>query len=638
MVREITRFYVAILCSTSFIIAGFIFSYLLWSHDGLPIGWDTPFYMGESRIVASQGPLALISVQGPYDFLYQMISGLFVWTGISAINVETYLPIGLAALFPYLLSRLALIQTDLRLATIVALATPGWYAIYKIAADLHANLLGLVFMFTAIVLISEARSLRRPGAVIGLLLVGFASFTHIETTLFFVTIILISSLSAWALFPVKVAVSVAVATVPAAVLFTVHFLQLLGLTGGILSFRSPGSVEFWLLVLGPLLPLAAIGFYSSIARRNSSLEVFVAIWALASVMIGVSQYFNPETFIFAQRAAILFPTPFLAAFGLRLLRAHARGPTLHWLRFRLSTRWVLIAALFLLVVSWPATYGQAASENQRVFLNSSAYHRLQWITNNYQFSTLPIFIYNDIDQDAGGLGDFYNNWVSATVGTHLSYLGQVDYLVQLQQTPFSNIVSREISERFMRQISDSAITSKTSLLGHPLILLEDFYNPSPIPSYVLGLFREVSSGVFIGNSTSLGAVKGITQPLYSSMVSTVGPWNSTKRSWTQSGSALEVQVSSPQTTIQVSYLLSVPAGGTYTIGIRYWDGIGGGLSVVLNAKTLGTIQYNATTHPLLQSFTVVFPTVGVYNLTITVNKSSVSQQYASLDYLVLIGP
>jgi hypothetical protein len=633
--RELSRFYVSVVCSTSFIIAGFAFSYFLWSHDGLPVGWDTPFYIGESKIVASQGPLALISIQGPYDFLYQMVAGFLVWTGMSATSVETYLPIGLSALFPYLLSRLTLIQSDLRLATFVALATPGWYAIYRIAGDLHANLLGLVLLLTAITLISRVRSLRQPRALLGLSLVGLASFTHIETTLFFAAVILISSLSARTLFSVRVAVSVVATTVPAAGLFAVHFLQLLGLTGGTLALLAPGSVDFWLLVLGPLLPLAVIGFYSSLARRNSWLEVFVGVWALGSITIGISQYFNPEASIFAQRAATIFPTPLLAAFGLRRLLAQDAGPTLHWLRSRLSTRWVLVVVLLLLVISWPVAYGQAAKENQRVFLTSSAYHRLQWISNTYGFSTVPIFIYNDVDQYAGGLGDFYNNWVSAVVGTHLSYLGRVDYLVQLQQTPFSNLISREISEKFMRQILDSANANKTALLRHPFVLVKDFYNPPPIPTYVSGLFHEVSDGVFIGNITILGALKGITQPLYSSMVATVGPWNSTMRSWSQSGSALEVQTNSFQKDIEASYLLAVRASGTYTIGLRYWDGIGSDLSIILDGGTIGITQYSTTNRPLLQNITAVSLSVGVHNLTIRVNRSTVSQRYASLDYLAL---
>jgi hypothetical protein len=189
----------------------------------------------------------------------------------------------------------------------------------------------------------------------------------------------------------------------------------------------------------------------------------------------------------------------------------------------------------------------------------------------------------------------------------------------------------------MRQVLDSVNTNKTALLDHPIVLVEDFYNPPPIPTYVSGLFREVSDGVFIGNSTSLGALKSITQPLYSSMVGTIGPWNSTKRSWTLSGSALEVQVSSAPVNIEASYLLAVSTRGNHTIGLRYWDGVGSGLSVILNGATLGTIQYHGTSRPSLQNFTFVPLSLGIQNLTIRVNQGAVSQQYASLDYLVLIG-
>jgi hypothetical protein len=102
------------------------------------------------------------------------------------------------------------------------------------------------------------------------------------------------------------------------------------------------------------------------------------------------------------------------------------------------------------VVSWPLTYAQAANENQKVFLSSSAFLRLQWIENNLKFPTAPIFVYNDLDPNAGGLGNLYDNWVSAIVGPHLAYLGQVSYLVQLQETPFSNLISRTFSASLMK--------------------------------------------------------------------------------------------------------------------------------------------------------------------------------------------
>jgi hypothetical protein len=626
---------VAIACSTAFIIASFALSYFLWGHNGLPIGWDTPYYIGESKIVASQGPLALISIQGPYDLVYQWFSGFLVWTGVSPVNIEIYLPVTLSAVFPYLLSRLTLIHSDVKLATLVTIATPGWYAIYKIGADLHANLLGLIFMLTAIVLISRARSIRQPGVLLGLTLIGLASFTHIETALFFVAIMLVSSVSALSAYSIRVALSAVAVTVPAAVLYAVHLLQLLGLSGGTLAFYGPQSALFWLIVFGPLIPLAVFGLYTSIVRRTSWLEVFVATWAVASITIGVSDYFTAQTFIFAQRAAIIVPTPFLAAIGLRRLQLRTDWPTLRGLHLKYSAKRILAVAFLVLVVSWPLTYAQAANENQKVFLSSSAFLRLQWIENNLKFPTAPIFVYNDLDPNAGGLGNLYDNWVSAIVGPHLAYLGQVSYLVQLQETPFSNLISRTFSASLMKQIAGSGITNRTILLEHPIVLVEDFYNPPPLPMYVANLFHEVSDGVFEGNNTSLEALQSITLPLYSGVISSIGPWNMTRSTWTQSGYSLDAMVDSKPTTLEAFFLLSIPSNDTYIIGFRYWDGIGSGLRILADGVVIGNVDYHNTGLPELQNFTGIHLTHGVYRVTIEVIQNPVAREYASLDYLVV---
>src|SRR5713101_1321933 len=170
MEQDILRFRIAILLSTAFIIAGFALSYFLWGHDGLPIGWDTPHYVQQSKIVASHGPLALISSQGPYDFAYQLLSGFIVWCGVPAIELEIFLPIALSAMIPFLLTRFALISPDRRIATAIALATPGWYAIGDIAADKHANLLGLVFLLAAIPFLFRTNSIKESHGILGFVL------------------------------------------------------------------------------------------------------------------------------------------------------------------------------------------------------------------------------------------------------------------------------------------------------------------------------------------------------------------------------------------------------------------------------------------------------------------------------------
>src|SRR5207249_4775831 len=247
---------------------------------GLPFGWDTPHYIEESKIVASQGPLALIAMQGPYDFVYQLLSGLFVWFGIPALSLEIFRPITLSALFPYLVSRLALCNSDLRFSVFATIATPGWFVLYDLGASLHANLLGFVLILLAISLLIRSNSIRERQSVAGLTLVGIASFTHIETVLFFVIVFIIFSF-AFSSFPPRNAILAAVVALPASILYMIHFLQLVSLTGYSLPVYGLEPVWFWLGIFGLILPVAVYGLLVALTGRRTSLVVLVLVWDIS---------------------------------------------------------------------------------------------------------------------------------------------------------------------------------------------------------------------------------------------------------------------------------------------------------------------------------------------------------------------
>ncbi len=634
MDQDTLRLRIAISCATVFIVVGFALSYFLWGHDGLPIGWDTPHYVEQSKIVASQGPLALIASQGPYDFVYQLLSGFIVWCGVPAIELEIFLPIALSAMIPYLLSRFALISPDRQMAAAIALASPGWYAIGDIAADKHANLLGLVFLLAAIPLLFRTNSIKELHGLMGFVLIGIASFTHIETTLFIIAIVLITSVTLSTFRPV-IAISAATVSIPAAIIYVTHFLQLIGLTGYSLPVYDLEPVWFWVLIFGALLPLAVYGIVAPVIGSRSRLEAFTIIWASCSLIIGLSQYFDAQTYTFAQRAAALVPAPLLAAVGFMRARSWASKVKLETTRLRNLRKWALITALVLLVVSWPLTYVATAYQYQGVFLTSSAYQRLEWVSNNIRFASTPIFVYNDNDLNAGGYGDLYSNWVGAIVGAHLSYLGQVDYLAQLQQTPFSNVVSRLHSAIFMKEMSDAGVTNQTVLLRHPIIIIQDFYNPFPIPIYVSSLFQQVSDGVLQADNSRLANLGNLTLPLSSSIVDSVGPWETARRSWSYSIYTLEATVNSTPTSLDASFLVGIPSAGTYTLSIRYWDGTGNDLELLFDGVTIGTVRYNGTNTPLIQNFAGIYLTTGLHTVNIRIDQNPSQKQYASLDYLTV---
>ncbi len=630
--REAMRLRLAVVGSTSFIILSIALYYVLLAHNGLPIGWDTPHYIGGALIVAAQGPAALLALQGPYDFVYQMLEGVFVWGGIPGTIVETFLPIVLAGSITYLFARLLVAHVNPRAAIFVALATPGWYAVYRLQADLHANLLALTLFLSALVLISRTKSVRDTHCLLGIALMVVASFTHIESTLFLVSVILISSVTRLRPYPFKLAIAATLAIMPAAFFYAGHLLQELVASGGSLEFSTAQTFNSWIIILGLLLPFTIIGLLWTIVRPRSWLEIFAAVWGVASIVVGISQYVTPQTAIFAQRAIILIPTPLLAGLGiyrLSLILPNLKAPRIPMRYVRIGTTFAIIA---ILALSWPVT-SILAAQNEKIFLTSAEYQQLEWVSANMKFSNTPIFIYNDFDEFAGDSARLYDNWVSAKVGPHLSYLGLPDYLVQLEETPFSNLISRTVSGEFMKQIRNTGIATKTALLQHPIVLVGEFYRPLPLPTYTSTLFTEVSTGVFVGNSTRLGSVSNVTLPLYVTFGAHSGTWGGTPASWAKSLVAYGVNDSVPPV-VQVSFEIRIQLTAAFTLGLRYWDGSGNNLTVAVDGNPIGNIAYNNTQSPVIRYFSGVALLQGVHTLTVTINNLATIARWASLDYLV----
>ncbi len=310
------RLHLAVVGSTAFIVLTLVLYYTLVGHDGLPIGSDTPHYIGGALIVATQGPATFLSLQGSYDVVYQMLEGVFVWIGISGTSVEIFFPIVLAGSFTYLLARLVLVNLTTRAALFVALSTPGWYAAYRLQADLHANLLALTLFVPALILLSRTKSVRDPRCLLGLALLVLASLTHIESTLFLVFVTLISSVSKLRPYPFKLVIAATAVIMPATLFYAGHLLGVLVSSGGSLEFSTAQPLDSWIIPLGPLLPFSAIGLVWSSVRPRYWVEIFAAVWGVLSIVVGISQYVSPQTVIFAQRAIILFPTPLLAGLGI----------------------------------------------------------------------------------------------------------------------------------------------------------------------------------------------------------------------------------------------------------------------------------------------------------------------------------
>jgi len=74
-----------------FVLLAFAYSYVLFSHNGLPIGWDTPRYVWQIAYAADD-LMGFIAENGGYNVLYAVFGSFFVRIGVAPRNIEIFLP------------------------------------------------------------------------------------------------------------------------------------------------------------------------------------------------------------------------------------------------------------------------------------------------------------------------------------------------------------------------------------------------------------------------------------------------------------------------------------------------------------------------------------------------------------------
>ena len=174
--------------------------------------------------------------------------------------------------------------------------------------------------------------------------------------------------------------------------------------------------------LGLLFPLVLLGiiiyFKDNLRERfvtknlaAFSYLTFIVSWSLFSILLGLLHYIWPAFSIFSDRALILFPTPFLAAVGLKvaldIIRAQRFFLSLNYLK-----KIIILLVIAIVFASGLLVTTSQVFSNYKVTISSTTYQKLVWLSDNYS-SEVPIFIFNDFDQYAGPLGNLNNNWVKA---------------------------------------------------------------------------------------------------------------------------------------------------------------------------------------------------------------------------------
>jgi len=543
----------------------FTFSYIFYPINLLPmpVGWDTPRYIWQMRAVAENSDfIAKINFN---NFIYILLGSLFIRLGLDAFIVELLLP-------PTLLLTL-LIETFFLLTRLqpgknwwtYTLMAISWFSAYRVAADLHNNLLALnillpsIYIFYLYLRKGEKRYL---GILIFLFILS--SFTHIESTLFLAFIFFLAVLSERGLWKIKrmaIAALLLVAILPATMLYYVNIKKLLIYSGG--SFgRTTMDLWKWLIYLGPA---GLIGVYQLISEtrfigKKDFLKRFFAIWGFVSISLGLIQYLEPSFMIFSERAVILFPAPFLAIHKVEEIDPRIiLGKNYCW-RKKLKFSVPILTAFFNILIILSMNFYD-------IHIPPQAYRDLLFLRE--KFPNKPIILVADyVDRYAGDLGQHIYDWGRAVIGDVYVYVGSVYYLRDWMPTPFFQWSSRQASNILFQEIRSNFQSFDDAVI----IYGRAFTDLTAIPRDFEAFLEPLEDDLYIVNVTKLRETEGkLVIPVFQHSRVLYGNWYPSNKSLGDYPLVFECWMTGdiPKTPA-VEVLFAVKEKGNYVISLSFW--------------------------------------------------------------------
>jgi hypothetical protein len=271
----------------------------------------------------------------------------------------------------------------------------------------------------------------------------------------------------------------------------------------------------------------------------------------------------------------------------------------------------------------------------RPFISIEVFNNLKAIASNSNASSIPVFVIYAHDVTPY----MYNNWITAIVGKHFTYLGSIDNFLALIPTNFTDRYATEWSIFFLKELTQAGLKDLQTLSSHPIYLLTGMYN-RPISEDELAILNKVAPGLYSLNLsaafhhskdfTIIAATdfSTITSGFYVSYNET-WPWPN----WQTYNRTLKLYVESPDPTsdYKVSFLKFITVPGWYNVSIRYLDACDKCvIRVMLNNSVVASFDYMCTLRPVERSFGV-FLNEGYVNVTIKVEGHE--RLYLNLDYI-----
>lgn len=609
-----------------------------YSTDGLPLGWDTPYYIWKMETASRLGPAEFIVSEGYYHAVYPILGSWVSSIGLSPFTVELVLPAILWILGSVMVLEVAHREmADSKSAVFALAAGSMWFAFFRLSSDLHASLMTLVLMLAGTTIFLRLQNERsflpfKLGYLVLGVIVLFSSLTHIETALFLsVTWLLSVWIGTWrkgiGLKHLALTFTVLLSLVPG----IVTYLNQLRLTTAPLEGRLPTvsvmSPLDWLFYFGPVgvLVLVAIVLSFRSNRRLFGSSPIIALtmsWLLLSLCIGFAQYAYPALTPFSERAIILIPTPFLAAILLPRI-----------LDFKLTRQVKGVTLIGILLIGGTGLlYAGTGYIYYDSFISHSASLSLQELRRLGQIDPeRSIFVFYGGGSNAGGLSEHDNFWVAAYLGDHYAYFGRVDFLMAGLETPFADDRSKLISRRFFNTIPLDEISSMS------IIYLEEFNVPRPAPSYYLSLMSPVVRGAYVVERGLWESQDEVVIPAYSSVLASSQGWRSEPQDWTLTGRALKFDSTNPNRVPNATIAFAISNQGNYNISLRLWDIAipANPISIFVDGRQVSLIRYNGTQTAVRSTVFSGFLELGVHYLSLEIQNQVELNQFVSLDSLFI---
>jgi hypothetical protein len=293
--------------------------------NGMPLGGDTyTTYQPLIKEVLSVGPLQFVQNQHFIEVLYPILASVPAQLGVAITTVEIYFPIVLAVATVGAAALLAREFEDSRVAVLTVAFTAGWFAIYRMGADYHGQLLAFPLLLIATTLLLRIRKTTNLPRDAGLfvVLVGLATLAHYETTAVFVAIWIVtfltfqlrhSSHKRRVLVLLAAASLIVVPLLPTAIAMYPIFHSC-----GASCQPYPLYPPYWLEVLGPEAAFAILGLALCVNQvRKPGCDTttkFLLVWSLFTLIVGALAYIFPTfDLVYSDRTLLLVPIPMLSA-------------------------------------------------------------------------------------------------------------------------------------------------------------------------------------------------------------------------------------------------------------------------------------------------------------------------------------